>query len=183
LPLIKKRRVYMRNTRIFVFMGLLIALEIILTRFLSIQLPIVRIGFGFIAVSMAGMMLGPVAGGVTAALADVIRMMLFPMGTYFPGFTLSAFLSGAIYGLFLHRKQKSILRIAVPVVLIRLFVDICLNSIWLYILTKKAVIPMMIARVTTSAVMIPVQIITIYVVWKLAGKYIENMYSKELKYN
>jgi ECF transporter S component (folate family) len=183
LPLIKKRRVFMKSTRTFIFMGLLIALEIVLTRFLSIQTPIVRIGFGFIAVSMAGMLLGPIAGGVTAALADVLRMILFPVGAYFPGFTLSAFLSGAIYGFFLHRKQKSILRITIPVVLIRLFVDICLNSIWIYILTKKAVVPLMITRITASAVMIPVQIIVIFVVWKLAGKYIENMYSRELKYN
>ncbi|MBK5246006.1 MAG: ECF transporter S component [Peptostreptococcaceae bacterium] len=39
--------------------GLFIALEIILTRFLSINTPFIRIGFGFLPVAMLGIMYGP----------------------------------------------------------------------------------------------------------------------------
>ena len=43
-----------------VIMAFLIAMEIILTRFCSINTPILRIGFGFLPVAMMGIMFGPV---------------------------------------------------------------------------------------------------------------------------
>ena len=96
-----------KTTRTFVLMGLLISMEIILTRFFSVQTPILRIGFGFIPVVLASIMFGPVLGGITAAFSDILGMMLFPQGVYFPGFTLSAFLAGLIYGLLLYKKTNT----------------------------------------------------------------------------
>src|SRR5690554_4416646 len=114
----------MNKTRRLVFVGILIAIEVIFTRFLSLQTPIVRIGFGFLAVSLTSMLFGPVVGGISAAMGDLLGMMLFPRGAYFPGFTLSAFLGGCIYGLFLYKKPKSLLNIFLAVLIITLFVNL-----------------------------------------------------------
>ena len=51
------------NTKRLVVLAFLIALEIILTRFCSIQTPIVRIGFGFLPVAMMGILYGPIWAG------------------------------------------------------------------------------------------------------------------------
>lgn len=167
---------FMKNTRVIILMGLLIALDVVLTRFLSIQLLTLRIGFGFIPVALAAIMFGPILGGVTAAAADIIGMMLFPNGAYFPGFTLSAFLSAAIYGVYLYRKPKSILRIGLAVLTIILIIDISLNTVWLTMLYNKAFFVILGPRVIKNLIMIPVQTSVIYVLWKYIGSFIESTF-------
>lgn len=160
----------MKNTRKFVFMALLMALEVILTRFLSIQTPIVRIGFGFLPIALAGMMFGPLYAGAMAALADIIGMMLFPSGAYFAGFTISAFISGVIYGIFLYKKDKSIVRITFSVVLNILIVDTALNTIWLTMILNKAFIAIMAPRIIKNVAMIPIEVVVIFAIWKAMEK-------------
>lgn len=97
------------KTRPMVFIAILVAIEVVLTRFFAIETPIIRVGFGFVPIALSAIIFGPIIGGITAATADVLGMLLFPKGVYFPGFTLSAFLTGLTYGLFLYNKPKSFL--------------------------------------------------------------------------
>ncbi len=167
----------MKNLRLIVSAGLFIAMEVILTRFLSIQTPIVRIGFTFVPLAISSMMFGPVFGGVVAALSDIIGMMIFPSGAFFPGFTFSAFLTGAIYGLFLHKRAKTFLRISLAVITISLFVNLILDTTWLWILTGKGIMAMLPARLIKNLIMIPVQIIIIKAVWNYIIRPLRNIYS------
>lgn len=161
----------MRNIRIIISSALFIAMEVVLTRFLSIQTPIVRIGFSFIPIALSAIMFGPIFGGVTAALADIIGMMIFPNGgTYFPGFTLSAFLTGAIYGLFLYKKTKSFLRVSLTVIIISLFVNLGLDTLWLWMLLGDGFMAILPPRIIKVLVMLPIQIVFIKSIWHyLAG--------------
>ena len=164
----------MKNIRLIVIMSLFITMEVILTRFLSIQTPIVRIGFTFLPIAISAMMFGPMVSGVAAAMADVLGMMLFPIGgAYFPGFTLTAFLSGAIYGILLYKKSKSFLRISIAVVIISVFVNLGLDTVWLYILTNRAFLAILPARIMKCLITIPIQIILIQVVWNSLSKFVE----------
>ena len=79
---------------IIVTTALLIALDVILTRFLSIQTQFLRIGFGFLPVAVAGIAYGPFWGAVTGAVGDILGMIIYPPAEYFPGFTLTALLTG-----------------------------------------------------------------------------------------
>ncbi|MGI6585899.1 MAG: folate family ECF transporter S component [Gracilibacteraceae bacterium] len=170
----------MSKTKTIAFVGLLVSMEIIFTRFLSFQTPIVRIGFGFIPIAFSGILFGPVIGGLAAVIADALGMMIFPRGAYFPGFTLSAFLTGAVYGLFLHRKPVTIANITKAVLLITIFVDLGLNSIWVYMTTGNAAAAFLIPRITKSAIMLPVQILTINILWRYIGSHInKSNYAKE----
>ena len=85
-------------------MGLLIALEIILSRFLSIAAWNLKIGFSFIPVVIAAILLGPVEAALVGAIADFLGAVLFPIGAYFPGFTLTQFIVGLVFGLLLYKK-------------------------------------------------------------------------------
>ena len=173
---ISERRYCMKKTRNLVFIALLICMEVILTRFLSIQTPIVRISFGFLPIAFAAAMFGPVIGGLTAALCDILGMMIFPKGIYFPGFTLSASITGVIYGIFLYKKPKSLLRIAMSVMLVTVISDLTLNTIWLSMMTGKAAIALLAPRAVKSLLMYPVQVFVIYTAWQYAGAYIERRY-------
>lgn len=161
----------MSKTNKMIYMAMLIALEIVLTRFLSIQTPIVRIGFGYIPVAIAGALLGPLLAGTMAATADIIRMFLFPSGfPYFPGFTLSAFVGGAIYGVFFYKKQMSMLRAAIAVAVITIMVSLLMNTYWVHLTSGKAVLAVIGARLTTTAIMFPIQTILIYTVINLISR-------------
>lgn len=162
----------MNKTRTLIFVGLLIGMEVIFTRFLSFQTPILRIGFGFVPIAFTGILFGPVIGGIAGALSDIIGMLLFPAGPYFPGFTLSAFMGGAIYGLFLHKKPVSFRNVAAAVFLIILIVDLGLNTLWLSMMTGKAFAALMLPRVVKSAAMLPIQILVIQILWRYIGHYL-----------
>lgn len=95
----------MTNTRKLVMLALLTALTIVLARFLAFQIQILRISLEFIPILIAAILFGPLAGGIVGAVADVLGYVIKPMGTFFPGFTISAFTTGFIYGLFFHKKQ------------------------------------------------------------------------------
>ncbi len=157
----------MTDARKIVFMGLLIALEVVLTRFLSIQTPIVRIGFAFLPIAVSAMMFGPVFAGTTAALADLVGMMLFPSGgAFFPGFTLTAFLSGIVYGVVLYEKPKTVLRISISVIVVAVFINLGLDTVWIWLLTGKGIAFILPARILKCLVMIPIQISMIQIMWK-----------------
>lgn len=99
------------TTKHLVAASLLTAISIILTRVFSIMIPIagvqaLRIGFGGIPIMIAGILFGPIVGALTGVTADLVGFMINPMGAYFPGFTLTAALSGFIPGLLYHYLYK-----------------------------------------------------------------------------
>ena len=68
------------KTKTLAMVAVLIALNIVIVRFLSIQTPVIRIGFGFVATSLASMLFGPLTGGVSAFLADFLGMVINSRG-------------------------------------------------------------------------------------------------------
>lgn len=93
------------TTPVLVKASLLAGLSIIFTRVFSFMIPLaglpaLRIGFGGLPIMISGMLFGPLVGGTVGVVADLIGFLLNPMGgTYFPGFTISAALTGVIPGL------------------------------------------------------------------------------------
>lgn len=157
----------MSKTKKLILASLLIAMEVVFTRFLAIETPIIRIGFGFIPMAMVGILFGSKAAGLAYAASDVLGMLIFPKGAYFPGFTFSALISGALYGIFLYRKD-SYLRIILCVIIIGIGVDLGLNTLWLSMILGKGYLALLMPRIIKTALMMPVQIISI----KVAGYFI-----------
>ena len=60
------------NTEKLVITAILIALEVILTRFVGISTPMLRISFGFLPMVIVAMYYGQIWGGGAYALADVL---------------------------------------------------------------------------------------------------------------
>lgn len=148
------------NTKQLVFLSFLIALKIVLTRFLGMDIGgIVRISFSFIATAVMAVYFGPWVTALGCGVADFIGAHLFPRGAFFPGFTLSAMLIGLIYGFLLYKKHFSWWRIIAIKLLILVFVTMGLNTLWLSMLTGRGYISILIPRVTESLLMMPVEVI------------------------
>lgn len=151
-----------------VLIALLVALNIVLVRFASINLgPLLRINFGFITIVIMGMLFGPRSAALGAALADFIGAIVFPTGgAYFPGFTLSALATGYIYGKMLYGHKLSISRIVLSNLLVILIVQLFLNPLWLSMITGKAFMVLISARVIKSFLMLPIESALIMVTYK-----------------
>jgi ECF transporter S component (folate family) len=82
-----------------VMMAALIAMQIILARYLSIQASdTLRISFESIPVILAGMWLGPIPGAIVAVIADFLGTILSGYGTWFPPLVLGPLSVGILSG-------------------------------------------------------------------------------------
>ncbi len=158
------------NTRMLTTLALLTAVEIVLSRFLSVSAWNIKIGFSFIPVVIAAILFGPLAAGTVGALADFIGALLFPIGAYFPGFTLTAFLTGAVFGFFLHGKQGWV-QIIASVGINQFVLSLFLNTLWISILYSSPYVPLLATRVVQCLVLTAVQLVCIRAIAAVLPKY------------
>lgn len=144
------------NTKLVVTIGLLAAMHIVLSRFLSINAWNIKIGFAFVPVFLAAWAYGPVPAAAVGALGDFLGAILFPIGPYFPGFTLTAFCTGCVFGIFLRRRQTAA-RVAAAVLIQQLLLSLLADSLWISILYQSPYVPLLHARVMQCMVLGPVQ--------------------------
>lgn len=134
---------------------------------ISVHTETFKIGFAFLTVAFAAYFFGPVAAALVGGLGDVANALIFPVGPYFPGFTLTAVLTGICFGVFLYEKT-GFLKISVSVLLNELIGSLLINSFWISTLYSMPYKPLLISRLTTQILpMIAVQIVTL---WVLFGK-------------
>lgn len=91
------------TTRTLVMTSLLTGLSIVFTRFFYFMVPLagmpaLRLSFGESPIMVAGILFGPLVGGLSGLAADIIGVIINPQGGFFPGFTLSSILWGVIPG-------------------------------------------------------------------------------------
>ena len=80
------------------------------------------------------------------ALADILGSLIFPTGAYFPGFTVSACLTGIIYSLFLHKRKVTVGTSLAAVITVVLGINLLVNTFWLTIILGKGYMAMLPAR-------------------------------------
>lgn len=150
------------SVRLMVMVAVLTAMQIVLSRTLSYAVWNQKIGFAFVPVVLAGMLLGPLAGALVGGLSDFVGAILFPIGAYFPGFTLTAALTGAVFGWLLHKKQ-SIGRVCAAVLFNQLVLGLVVNSLWISVLYGSPYIGLLGTRLIQYAIMVPVEIVVTWV--------------------
>ena len=128
--------------------GLLVAISVILTRFLSFKMVFmgiegIRVGLGNFPIVFAGIVMGPLAGIVTGVLSDIIGYMVSPLGPYMPHFTFNTALVGLIPALLLHNIYKREKKLSLPLLLFGIGVEEFITVVILlpYFLTSLFGIP------------------------------------------
>lgn len=147
----------MSKTQKIAYAGFLIAATVVLARFLSFRSDLVRISFEFFPIAVAAVLMGPVWGGVVGAAADVIGAILFPHGPFFPGFTVSAFLTGIIYGLMLKMSPITWRRALLTALVKTTVIDLVLVTLWLMILFQLPLQELFAARMIRFFFSLPLE--------------------------
>ncbi len=163
----------MSKSKKIILSALLLALLIILSRFLSIKTSLLSISFSFVPVILCAVWLGPKWTILVNALGDLIGAILFPFGSFFIGYTITKVVSGLIYGLLLYKKEEDtysdkqfIIRLIISTILVTLIANVGMNTLWLKITTGKAFIVLLSARIVKELVMIPIEIFTMIILEK-----------------
>ncbi len=136
-------------------------MQIVLSRFWSINAWNTKIGLAFIPVAVAAVVMGPLAGGMVGALGDFIGAIMFPIGPYFPGFTLTAFLSGVTFGLLL-RKKGNLPGLVSAVLIDQLLLSFLLNSLFISFLYGSPLKGLMVTRITQCLIVGAAELIVLY---------------------
>ena len=155
--------------RLLVHIALLTALEIVLNRFCSINTTGLKIGFSFVPIALCAMLYGSAPAAVCYALADFLGAILFPTGSYHPGFTVSCAAMGAVYGLLLNRKSLGFLRYLIPTLINCLIIGLFVNSLWIAMLYgSRTYWGWVIYRCVQELVLIPVNLALLPALERLA---------------
>lgn len=166
----KKQSVYA-----LVLSSLLAAVSVVLTQFLSFYVPFlgnnsVRIGLGHVPLLLAGLLLGPFWGAATGAVADIVGATLFPFGgSYFPGFTVTAMLTGLLPALLkkpLLPDSKQLrfvwLRLLLVVLITETLASILVNTFWLSFMYGMDYVATLLMRLPVTLCMCAVYSAVIY---------------------
>ena len=163
----------MRRNKKIILSAVLLAMLIVLSRFLSIKTPIVKISFSFVPTMLCAIWLGPKWTILLNVLGDLIGATLFPTGPYFVGYTISTLISGFIYGIFLYQKEENsyttkqfVIRLILSTTLVAVIVNMGLNTLWTSITTGKAFLVLLSARIIKEIVMIPIHVIVMLFIEK-----------------
>lgn len=158
----------MHNKRVSVrtvtYLALLVALEIVLNRFCSINTMGLKIGFSFVPIVVAATLFGPAHAAIVYALADFLGAILFPIGQYHPGFTACAALMGIVWGLFLHTKEErpGFLNILAPALINNLIIGLLVNTVWVAMLYgSKTYMGWFFYRLSEYAILVPLNLVIV----------------------
>nr|HML45787.1 folate family ECF transporter S component [Clostridia bacterium] len=167
-------------------MALLCAMSVVLGTALSIKaIPLggtytVNVALNLLPVQFAGLLFGPVAGLLIGFVADFFKWLVYPLGAYHPGFSLSMAMMGFVPAfavqLLQHLQKRDepldirLIHEPRPILLARvtlwqlllgvgaaqLLFSVGLNSYWIASMQGRAIWALLPVRVVNALVMIPI---------------------------
>lgn len=164
----------MSKTKKMILSALLLALDIVLSRFLGIRVVNIAFSFGFVPLILSAIWLGPKYSTLIGGLTDLIGALLFPVGTYFVGYTISALIDGFIYGIILYKKpgeerstKEFVIRLIISTLIVSVFCNLFLSSLWSYLAYGKAYLVALTGKLPLEAIRFPLKIVTILAITKI----------------
>lgn len=126
----------LKNTKILVFAAMLVAMNIVLSRVLSIQAgPYIRITFSQIPIYLCSLWFGPVIGGLSGFLGDLIGTLIQGYAPN-PFISMAAILTGVLPGVmkrFAFHNQISWWKLGIVFVMNGLIGSLGLTTLGLHI--------------------------------------------------
>ena len=157
-----QKNVHLRKV---VICAVMIAMQIILSRYVGIQTQFVQTSLGFVPIAVTSAVCGPIYGAMCAFISDFLGVVLAGTNVYSPLFTINYVLYALFYAFFLYKKERSIKNIVLSVVLQTVLVAIPLTPLWLYVYynfvlgTPKAFELMSVQQIIVRLIEIPVKIV------------------------
>ena len=150
------------STKKIAISAMLIAFDVIFTRVLALNMPLTKIGLGFAAVMVCGMLYGPGWAAVCAGLGDLVGSLLFPTGAYFPGFTVTDAIGGAILGAALYKKRLKLSGCILTALVNGLVVSLILNTTMISLVFGPPLGPLFLTRLGQFGIMLCEQTLVLF---------------------
>ena len=131
-----------------------------------------KISITFIFLSIIGAKFGPIICAVIASIGDIVQFLIKPVGPYQPLLTLTALLTGLLYGIFLYKDKITFPRIITSALIKGLIINQLLNTYFIAILYGAKFQALFISRLPENLIMIPIEIVVIYFLLKRTEKLI-----------
>ncbi len=163
---IKSSAAELRSVSSLVMCAALVALYIVIDMISVYTDPTQKFTFTFLVLALLSYRFGIVPSAIAAVACDVIGFLIKPMGAYHPGFAISKVLTCVIFALFLYRRPLKLWRVAASKAIVNVFINIALNTYWVSTLYGKAYIAALAGRLTKNIVLLPVEIILLWLVLK-----------------
>ena len=165
----------LKRPKSLVMLSMLLACHVVLG-FFQLQLTdFIRISFAALPIGIAGMLYGPSAALLLGALGDPIKYLVSPTGPFFPGFTLSAAVTGLIFGLLFYgmhrdfdpcRKKRGWVTLRVAAA------QLLLHSLWLSCLYGTPIQALLPMRAVKCALLFPVEGILLYLLLAAVARFL-----------
>ncbi len=170
----------LKDIRVLVTTGMLVALSIVLEMFTIKITPDIWISFSFLAVAVIGYLYGPVVCGLANIAVDFVGY-LWGGGAarlYSPLLGLVVVLAGIIYGVVLYKKQIKVGNCILAKATVNLICNFILNSIIIYtsfvvksfdIFSSEQVYGFLIwisPRLLKNIAMLPLEIFLLFIILK-----------------
>ncbi len=121
------------HLRKIILCAILIALQIILSRYVGIQTQFIQTSLGFVPIAICSALQGPIYGSACALISDFLGVILAGTNAYCPLFSINAIIYALFYSFFLYKKEFKISNIIWSVLLQTILIAIPLTPVWLYI--------------------------------------------------
>ncbi len=163
----KKAAQQVKNIKILSLCAVFISIQVMSTGIFVQVSENLRIYFSFLFTALFSMLGGPVMALISGFCADILSFMLFPSGTFFFGYTLSAMLGAFIFALLLWDTRITIVKIALSRILITGFVNILLGSLWTTMMFSKGFLFYVTKSAIKNLALLPFEILILVIVFKM----------------
>lgn len=151
-----------KNVRCITLVAMLGAISIVLGYLAIMPVETIKITFNFLPNEFAFYLFGPVVGAVYGAALDILTWFIKPAGPFFYGFTVSAVLTGLLYGFILYKRPLSLKRIIIANLIYMCTINLLLNTYWLTLLYGYNFMALLPMRALKAVIMFPVETAMLY---------------------
>ena len=165
----------MKNKRVgsLVILALMIGLNIVLSRFVSIKAMNFKISFTFLTIVLSAYFYGYYGAIMVALFGDLLGALLFPIGPYNPLLTLTSIMCAVVYAYFFYKKDLSNKNIILPCLINRFIISLFINTTIISLMYNLSFKATFITRIYSSTVMFVVEVLALCFLRKYM-KYVEN---------
>lgn len=163
-------RAQLKNVRMLTLAGIITAASIVLESFPIYLLGTsLKIYFSFLVISLGCYVYGPAVGILVGFANDTLGFLISSFGEpYFPGYLITAVLSGLIYGTLLYRQRITVLRLVVVRLVINYGSNVLLGSVWKAMLYGKGYYYYFTTGLVKNTTMLPIEVLLMVLMFQLA---------------
>ena len=163
-------RAQLKNVRMLTLAGIITAASIVLESFPIYLLGTsLKIYFSFLVISLGCYVYGPAVGILVGFANDTLGFLISSFGEpYFPGYLITAMLSGLIYGTLLYRQRITVLRLGVVRLVINYGSNVLLGSVWKAMLYGKGYYYYFTTGLVKNTTMLPIEVLLMVLMFQLA---------------